>query len=671
MEAAAMAAMAEELAEKLAEEQAQAQAKEEPEKPCGKGRDELMGRGDGDGDGDGDTLKLGCPRYAVDGRRERAAPPAAGSNWNGSNGHTGEGAAQTTNESTGSLPINGPGATLQQWWYGGEDPTDPLSSGCEKCKARTPFGWWLDQRLQPPPQENLVIPAAPATPFTAGTMPVLQRTNSCTDIGFTLRRQFNKDDFRPHQREIIEAALDGHDVYVQAATSFGKSLCFQLPAVIDQGSKSTNLDAQSFSSNLAYKLTCDTKVTIVVSPLLSLMINQVDALRASKIDASSLNSNTPYPERVRIEKDLQTGHPKTRLLYVTPELCSGARFRERLEIVHKQKELARIAIDEAHCISEWGHDFRKDFKRLSWFRETFPDVPIMCLTATANPQVRQDVLATLRLDATPERVKTFLMSPQRANLHLEVRYTKDEDDNRLSDFLRWIRGVYDRRRAEARKSELSQVGERIENVPGIIYTISRDECEYLSSALRDEGVGARPFHAKLPKEVKEETLARWINNEPGYDIIVATTAFGMGIDKNNVRFVVHWRIPKSFEGYYQEAGRAGRDGNASYCFLYYSREDVERVMRMVQSDSKEGSENHRARLNSLQALSRYCENTGSCRHAAICSYFGETALPECDFACDWHKDSHELEMRFQRGLASEEWVSTQAVQGTYDVYEDV
>ncbi|KAH7321008.1 P-loop containing nucleoside triphosphate hydrolase protein [Stachybotrys elegans] len=477
--------------------------------------------------------------------------------------------------------------------------------------------------------------------------PTLKRIGSNTDIGFTLRRCFHKNDFRPHQREVIEAALQGYDVYVQAATSFGKSLCFQLPAVVDQG------------------------ITIVVSPLLSLMINQVEALRASGIDASSLNSNTPYNEKQRIQRDLGTGHPKTKLLYVTPELCSTPSFRDRLKLVYRQKELARVAIDEAHCISEWGHDFRTDFKRLSWFRESFPDVPIMCLTATANPQVRQDILETLRLDASPERIKTFLMSPQRRNLHLEIRYTRDEEDNRLSDFLRWLRGVYDRRRADTRLSELQEAGERPESVPGIIYTISRDECESLSASLRNEGIGARPFHARLPKEVKEETLARWISNEPGYDIIVATTAFGMGIDKNNVRFVVHWRIPKSFEGYYQEAGRAGRDGNASYCFLYYSREDLERVMRLVKSDGAEASHsNYEARMRSLKALAEYCENTSTCRHAQICKYFGETAAAECDFACDWHKDAHDLNKRFMKGLANAEWVSTQAVQGTYDGYYD-
>lgn len=450
---------------------------------------------------------------------------------------------------------------------------------------------------------------------------------------------------RPFQREIIDAALAGYDVYVQAATSFGKSLCFQLPAVIDQG------------------------ITVVVSPLLSLMTNQVDALRAAGIDASSLNSNTSPSERDRIQRDLESGHPRTRLLYVTPELCSVPRFRERLQLVHRQKELARIAIDEAHCISEWGHDFRKDFKRLSWFRETLPDVPIMCLTATANAKVRQDIMGILGIDPASDKTKSFLMSPQRQNLHLEIRYTKDEDDNRLSDFLRWIRAVHERRRQPDRRAELEQAGERIDSVPGIIYTISRDECETLSAALREEGIGARPFHAKLPKDVKEQTLSKWIDNVPGYDVIVATTAFGMGIDKDNVRFVVHWRLPKSFEGYYQEAGRAGRDGNASYCFLYYSREDLERNTRMIRSDAK-GASNMQARLRSLQALALYCENTEDCRHAVICRYFGETAALNCDYACDWHKDPDDLESRFVRGLASEEFVSTQAMQGTYDVYYD-
>ncbi|KAJ1338063.1 bloom syndrome protein [Microdochium nivale] len=479
-------------------------------------------------------------------------------------------------------------------------------------------------------------------------MPALARSSSFVtpDIDFTLRQQFKKTSFRPNQREIICAALDGKDVFVQAATSFGKSLCFQLPAVVDPG------------------------ITIVISPLLSLMMNQVEALRAADINASSLNSNTKQTERDRILNDLKTGHPRTRLLYVTPELCAMEHFRSRLKIVYEQRELARIAIDEAHCISEWGHDFRKDFKKLSWFRQCFPDVPIMCLTATANSQIRRDVLATLGLGIEDDRLRSFTMTAHRPNLHFEIRFTSDEDDMRLDNFVKWIRGVYDRRAAEPRKSELEAAGERVDNVPGIIYTISRDECESLASALRHENIGAQPFHAKLSKEVKEQTLNRWVSNVPGYDIIVATTAFGMGIDKDNVRFVCHWRLPKSFEGYYQEAGRAGRDGNAAYCFLYYSREDRDRVSTMVMRDRAVAGSNFEARARSLQALAQYCENTSMCRHRSICQYFGETVVPVCEYACDWHKDSKDLQRRILRGLASEEWVSTQRDEGHYDVYWD-
>lgn len=396
-------------------------------------------------------------------------------------------------------------------------------------------------------------------------------------------------------------------------------------------------------------------------------MNQVEALRAADIDASSLNSNTPLPEKDRIMNDLKTGHPRTRLLYVTPELCAQDRFRQRMTVVYEQKELARVVIDEAHCISEWGHDFRKDFKRLAWFRETFPDVPIMCLTATANSQVRDDILSVLGLDADPQRLKTFTMTAHRPNLHFEIRYTRDEDDSRLEDFLKWIRGVYKRRALSERKSELDAVGERVDNVSGIIYTISRDECESLASQLRDSGIGAQPFHAKLSKDTKERVLGNWVSNKPGYDIIVATTAFGMGIDKNNVRFVVHWRMPKSFEGYYQEAGRAGRDGNAAYCFLYYSREDRNRVSSLIVRDRSLPGNNFEARAKSLRALATYCETVNDCRHKLICSYFGEKDTPVCDYACDFHKDSADLQRRFLKGLASEEWVSTQSEEGQYQV----
>ncbi|TEY60252.1 hypothetical protein BOTCAL_0183g00210 [Botryotinia calthae] len=467
----------------------------------------------------------------------------------------------------------------------------------------------------------------------------LSRSNSCVDIDFTLRRIFKKTSFRPLQREVIVAALDGHDVFIQAATSFGKSLCFQLPAVIDQG------------------------ITIVISPLLSLMTDQVNALQSAGIVAGTINGNTAWPERQRLLADLESGHPLTRLLYVTPEYCSTDNFRKHLRTVHEQRELARIAVDEAHCISEWGHDFRKSFKNLSWFRQTFPDIPIICLTATATDQVRKDVIGTMGLSET--NLKVFRMTTNRENLHYEVRFKSDESDH-FNDFLHWLKGVH-RNRMEnpERRAELEQKRERLDNVSGIIYTLFRQDCENLASRLRHSGIGARAYHAGLTHEEKTETLNRWINNDKGYDVIVATTAFGMCIDKENVRFVIHWQLPKSFEGFYQEAGRAGRDGKASIHIMYYSREDRDRAYNRVSRDAKERV-NLEARINSLKALVSYCEETDECRHKLICKYFGENEVPACDYACDWHKDVKALKRAKLNNLMTEEFVSTQREQGRFD-----
>lgn len=391
--------------------------------------------------------------------------------------------------------------------------------------------------------------------------------------------------------------------------------------------------------------------------------DQVNALLAADIAAGSINGNTPFPERQRLLADLATGHPLTRLLYVTPEQCNAEGFRKQIRIVHEQGELARIAVDECHCISEWGHDFRPTFKELRWFRDTFPDVPIICLTATATARVRQDVINTLGL--TESRLKVFTMTTNRKNLHYEVRF-KCDDQEHYPDFLRWIKGVHKRRAEDpVRRAELMSNNERLDNFSGIIYTLFRQDCEDLAARLRADGIGARPYHAGLLSKEKNETLHRWVNNEPGYDVIVATTAFGMGIDKENVRFVVHWQIPKSFEGYYQEAGRAGRDGKASLCIMYYSREDRDRAFNRIQKDSK-ALANLEARVKTLQALIEFCEDTDTCKHALICKYFGEKETPECDYACDWHKSASELKRAKMNGLASEEWVSTQRDTGQFN-----
>lgn len=402
------------------------------------------------------------------------------------------------------------------------------------------------------------------------------------------------------------------------------------------------------------------------------------ALRDAHIRAATLNSTTASAEKQSIKEDLKCGHPHLRLLYVSPEYCALDWFRRLLRIIYEQRELSRIAIDEAHCISEWGHDFRPQFKELRWFRTEFPDVPIICLTATATERVGRDIISTLGLN--PHNLKRFAMTTSRPNLHYEVRF-KSDDRDQYDNFIKWLRGVHARRRTGDRAAELTASNTRLDNVSGIIYVPFRRDCEDLAARLISDGIGAKPFHAGLTSEQKDDHLQGWVDNRVGYDVVVATTAFGMGIDKDNVRFVIHWSIPKSFEGYYQEAGRAGRDGKASLCIMYYGREDRDRVGSMMARDIERQSRGRRnseesvsqsaanpqktGRAKSFQSLVSYCESTNVCRHKAICAYFGESTIPVCDYACDWHKDAVALVKRKDANLASEEWCSTQRQNGAY------
>lgn len=471
---------------------------------------------------------------------------------------------------------------------------------------------------------------------------------STQDLEFTLRRVFHKPSFRPLQREIILAALANHDVFVQAATSFGKSLCYQLPAVVNHG------------------------VTICISPLLSLMKNQVEALEAANVPVACLNSRTTYEEKNKIFVDLECGHPRTRLLYVTPEMCQSERFRRALMNTYKQKELARIAVDEAHCISEWGHDFRSSYLQLRFFRETFPRTPIICLTATATKDVREDVIATLGLD--PNTIKIFSTTTFRPNLHFEVQFYSDEEDRRVEYIVAWIKQIHARRGDDAeRRAELEAKGERPNGVSGIIYASFRNDCDALAARLRERGLGAKPYHAGMEPNQRFENQTKWVLNEPGFEIIVATTAFGMGIDKDDVRFVIHYNISKSFEGFYQEAGRAGRDGRASICMQFYSREDAERARNRISKEvglqpTPARIAQVKTKLKSFDKVVEYCESTLKCRHEMILDYFpkseeasrasqGDNAV--CDYACDWCKDKKDLRSRKSNSLATEEWVSTQ------------
>ena len=301
----------------------------------------------------------------------------------------------------------------------------------------------------------------------------------------------------------------------------------------------------------------------------------------------------------------------------------------------------------------------------------------MCLTATATPSVRTDIVRVLGL--REETVKVFTTSVARPNLHYEVRFTSDERDERLEVLLRWLKGVHARRKGDGeRRRELEEMGQRTDAVSGIVYMSFRSSCEELARQLQAEGIGAAAYHAGLSHEERVRCQSKWIASEPGYDVIVATTAFGMGIDKEDVRFVVHWNMPKTFEGYYQEAGRAGRDGKAALCMLFYSREDHRRVLtrstapgevKKLPGDRQSQLKQLEMREKSLKALMNYCESVGKCRHGMITEYFGEGAQAAiCDFTCDYCKDPKGLKKRKEEGLAAEEWVSSQ--QWAANGYED-
>ena len=437
---------------------------------------------------------------------------------------------------------------------------------------------------------------------------------------------------------MINAALDGQDVYLCAATSFGKSLCYQLPAAVSTG------------------------VTVVISPLLALTTNQVSAARLLGIRTESISSTTPRSERVRIENDILCGHPETRLLYVTPELCSFDHFRATLTKIHFQGQLIRVAIDEAHCISEWGHDFRPAYKELAWLKKnlTLPSVPIMAVTATATAQVQSDIFTFLGLNNT----KIYRTSSSRPNIHYEMQYFSESasqtgDDDIFSYLYTWLMRMHERR----------IMTPLISPIHGIIYCPTRASADLLATRLMAAGLRASAYHAGLepftrlgiqaafikseaiPPEVMRETMS-------SFKLICATTAFGMGIDMPNIRFVVHYGMPRGMESYVQESGRAGRDNRAASSLVLYTREDKDRCLWRMQQDTNREKNKALAtsRQNSLKKMIEFCENTDRCRHRLISAYFGEEgSLATCDYACDVCKeDKTQLRQRKEKGLATEE-----------------
>jgi ATP-dependent DNA helicase RecQ len=387
-----------------------------------------------------------------------------------------------------------------------------------------------------------------------------------------LERYFGYEAFLPHQEEIIDAVLAGRDVLAVMATGSGKSLCYQVPALVLGG------------------------LTVVVSPLIALMKDQVDALRANGVPAATINSSVGLEERKIIERVILQG--RIRILYVSPERAVQPFF---LSLMRKA-DLRLIAIDEAHCISMWGHNFRPEYRRLRVLKEQFPHLPVIALTATAVPAVRDDIAAELGL-ASPAR---FVGSFNRTNLAYRV-LPKRNHFPVLVDYLN-----------------------EHKNDAGIIYCSAQKTTEDLAEKLRAKGFSALPYHAGLPGDVRDAHQEAFVHGDAG--IICATVAFGMGIDKPDVRFVIHVDLPKDLESYYQETGRAGRDGERSDCILFYSRGDYRTIAYRIEKEQTDPALKDVAYRKAGKMLD-YCESTG-CRRKFLLAYFGE-AYPEAQCgACD-------------------------------------
>lgn len=391
-----------------------------------------------------------------------------------------------------------------------------------------------------------------------------------------LQTTFGYDQFRNKQQAIIEHVIAGQDALVLMPTGGGKSLCYQIPALARDG------------------------LAIVVSPLIALMQDQVEALQQLGVAAAFLNSSLSAEDNANITSKVLSGEIK--ILYVAPERLMVSSFLSLLDEVNTHVGLALFAIDEAHCVSQWGHDFRPEYRQLTILHDRFPAVPRIALTATADGPTQAEIISQLALD----NAQQFISSFDRPN----IRYHVTIKDNARQQLLHFL----EREHA---------------NDAGIIYCLSRKKVEATAAWLADKGWQALPYHAGLSAQLREQNQRRFLREEG--IIMVATIAFGMGIDKSNVRFVAHLDLPKSMEGYYQETGRAGRDGLAANAWMAYGMGDVVSMRQML--DSGDASEERkRLEVIKLNALLGFCESTG-CRHQSILRYFGEDHAGNCQ-QCD-------------------------------------
>ncbi|NJL65945.1 MAG: DNA helicase RecQ [Oscillatoriales cyanobacterium RU_3_3] len=392
-----------------------------------------------------------------------------------------------------------------------------------------------------------------------------------------LKHFFGYDCFRPGQREIVEAALEKRDMMIVMPTGGGKSLCFQLPALLKPG------------------------LCVVVSPLIALMQDQVEALQDNGIGATFLNSTLSGMEARSRETAILNGQIK--LLYVAPERLLGERFLPFLDIVAEKLGVSAFAIDEAHCVSEWGHDFRPEYRQMQQVRDRYPDIPIMALTATATERVRQDIIQQLNLRDPFVHVASF----NRPNLYYEVR--------------------------EKTKRSFAEVLQIVQQKggSGIVYCLSRKRVEEVAYKLQQSGIQALPYHAGMNDVDRSTNQTRFIRDD--VQVMVATIAFGMGINKPDVRFVIHYDLPKNLEGYYQESGRAGRDNEPSHCTLFFGYGDVKTIEYII--DQKPDPQEQRIAKQQLRQVINYAESS-ECRRTIQLSYFGDLFpgnCAQCDNCC--------------------------------------